>query len=355
MRFSTVVSFLLAVILAGFAVYGAQNWLDLERRQISAAAQRPLPNEPIPTNTIVVASKTINFGERLDNTKVREIEWASEILPAGSFATSEDLIVGNDDDSARYALTSIELGEPILTSKITDPGQRAKLSTALTPGMKAISIRVNDVLGVAGFVLPGDRVDVLLTRKADGSSFVDVLLQGLKVLAIDQIADDRKDKPSVVRTVTFEVNTIEAQKLVLGANVGTLSLALRNIASNELESSERVTLSDLNEIDAAEDLVAAAIEAQVEEVEPEPDPSLERIENLEELLKSLSEGVTEQIQDVEAKIISQKPVTVIPTPVLIERSTVSVIRDGHRNEYKVDHLVAEEVSEIDVQEAPNGS
>ncbi|MFC6639822.1 Flp pilus assembly protein CpaB [Sulfitobacter sediminilitoris] len=75
---------------------------------------------------------------------------------------------------------------------------------------------MNDVLGVAGFVLPGDRVDVLLTR----DEFVDVLLQGLKVLAIDQIADELKDNPSVVRTVTFEVNTEEAQKLVLGEMLG---------------------------------------------------------------------------------------------------------------------------------------
>ena len=85
--------------------------------------------------------------------------------------------------------------------------------------MKAVSIRVNDVLGVAGFVLPGDRVDIMLTRsdKAVGT-YTDVLLQGVKVLAIDQTADDRADKPSVARTVTFEVSTQEAQKLTLAAN-----------------------------------------------------------------------------------------------------------------------------------------
>ncbi|MGO7388837.1 Flp pilus assembly protein CpaB, partial [Rhizobium ruizarguesonis] len=91
-------------------------------------------------------------------------------------------------------------------------------------------------LGVAGFVRPSDRVDVLLTRvvrepAGNDQTFVDVLLQGVKVLAVDQTADERKDEPSVVKTVTFEVTTDEAQRLTLGSSIGTLSLALRNIAS----------------------------------------------------------------------------------------------------------------------------
>lgn len=346
MRFSTVVSFIIAFILAGLAVYGAQNWLNIERQQFATAMQEQSQKEEVPENTIVVANEPISFGERIDNTKVREIEWASEVLPNGSFAKIEDLVVGDTEETARFALTGIEVGEPILTSKVTAPGQRAKLSTALSPGMKAISIRVNDVLGVAGFVLPGDRVDVLLVRRGgDGTEFVDVLLQGVKVLAIDQISDDRKDQPSVVRTVTFEVNTNEAQKLVLAANVGTLSLALRNVASNEFEENERVTISDLNEVDVAEDLLEAAAEE-----DPAPDPSIARIENLEQLLKSYSEGVSEQIQGVEERINAQEPVIVekeVVKEVIVEKvverkpvipvsRTVGVIRNGQRNEYKVD-------------------
>ncbi|MFY0692782.1 MAG: Flp pilus assembly protein CpaB [Paracoccaceae bacterium] len=350
MRFSTLLSFLIAMILAGVAVYGAQNWLNLERAQITEALRNQTQSEDTePKRTLVVANELIEFGERIDGLVLREIEWSSEIIPDGSFQKIEDVVMGDSEDLARYALTTIESGEPILTTKITDPGQIAKLSTALTPGMKAISIRVNDVLGVAGFVLPGDRVDVLLTRGRSGNSYVDVLLQGVKVLAIDQIADDRKDKPSVVRTVTFEVNTIEAQKLVLGGNVGTLSLALRNVTSTGFEDIERVTLNDLNELDVAEDLVPT-----VEEAVEAPD----RIANLEEMLKNLSEGVSQQIQGVEEKIGANEPVIVekevvvekvieAPKPVISTKRTVGVIRNGRRDEYKVEQgELSEEGSEV---------
>jgi pilus assembly protein CpaB len=93
--------------------------------------------------------------------------------------------------------------------------------------MKAVTIRVNDVEGVAGFVLPGDHVDVVLTRQQDKTAASDVVLQNVKVLAIDQIADERAEKPSIAKAVTLEVEVTAAQKLALAATVGTLSLALR--------------------------------------------------------------------------------------------------------------------------------
>ncbi|WP_417733470.1 Flp pilus assembly protein CpaB [Roseovarius sp.] len=352
MRFSTVASFLVAIILAGLAVYGVQNFLNAERAQVAASMQQQTVEKKDETSgqTIVVANKVISFGERIDKSTVREIKWSGEITPAGSFARIEDLVVGDTEETARFALTSIAIGEPILTSKVTDPGQRAKLSTALSPGMKAVSIRVNDVLGVAGFVLPGDRVDVMLLRQG----YVDVLLQGVKVLAIDQSSDDRKDKPSVVRTVTFEVNTLEAQKLALASNVGTLSLALRNVASTDYENIERVTLSDLNEIDVAEDL----LEAKQEEAASEA--ADERIDNLEALLKNIAGGM----KDVEEKINTQEPFIIekeVVKEVIVEklinqapvRSKVGVIRNGKRSEYKVDQNDGEEAeSEGDPVEEP---
>lgn len=341
MRFSTIMSFVLAVILAGVAVYGARDWLANEKQNFAALLRQQ--EDSVPERTIVVASKAVRFGERLDPTKVREIEWASSIVPEGSFEQVDGLIVGNTDDTARFALTNIAPGEPILDTKVTTPGQRAKLSTALTPGMKAISIRVNDVLGVAGFVLPGDRVDVLLTRGGRGvDNYVDVLLQGVKVLAIDQIYDEGKDQPSVVRTVTFEVGTIEAQKLVLGANVGTLSLALRNLASNGIETIERVTLADLNDTDVAEDLIPKEPEVAI----IAPDPSLARFASMEQLLKNLYTNTSEQMQVLEDKLNAQEPVIVEREviverfvehePVIPQRRTVAVIRNGKRDEYKVE-------------------
>ena len=95
--------------------------------------------------------------------------------------------------------------------------------------MKAVTVRVNDINGVAGFVLPGERVDVLLVRNLERSeAYADVLLQNVKVLAVDQLADESADKPALVKAVTVEVGTADAQKLTLAGTVGTLALTLRS-------------------------------------------------------------------------------------------------------------------------------
>ncbi|MBC7164158.1 MAG: Flp pilus assembly protein CpaB [Roseovarius sp.] len=346
---STILSLVVALVLAGLAVYGVRSWIDLERQQIASAIQgRGTAPGEAPKATIVIASEAIRFGERLDSTILREVEWTAPIRPNGAFDKIADLVTGTGEEHARFALTSIEQGEPVLASKVTMPGQRAKLSTSLSEGMKAVSIRVNDVLGVAGFVLPGDRVDVLLSRSArqrgNEETYVDVLLQGVKVIAIDQIADDRKDQPSVVRTVTFEVTTAEAQKLVLAGTVGTLSLALRNAGSSGVEPVERMTIADLGDAAVSQELLVAAAQDR-------PDPAVERLAALELLLKNLSEDVTAQIAGVERKISAQKPATV-EKEVVVERivepppapvmKTVGVIRNGKRDEYRVYQAVPEE-------------
>jgi pilus assembly protein CpaB len=113
---------------------------------------------------------------------------------------------------------------------------------------------VNDVNGVAGFVLPGDRVDLLLTRDpgsntnrptSGGELMTDILLQNVKVLAIDQVADVKKDTPAVAKAVTLEVTPNDAQKLVLAQQVGTLSLSLRNVTNAKSVTPQSVHLRDL--------------------------------------------------------------------------------------------------------------
>src|SRR5262249_15759629 len=112
--------------------------------------------------------------------------------------------------------------------KITGPDQRATLSALVKPGMKAVTIRVNDVEGVGGFVLPGDHVDIVLTRQVEkGNPTRQVVLQNTRVLAVDQTADERAAKATVAKSVTLEVDTVDAQKLWLASSVGSLSLLLR--------------------------------------------------------------------------------------------------------------------------------
>jgi pilus assembly protein CpaB len=242
MRIRSIVVFALALIFGGVAVAAAKVWLEGQRQLMFSQSG----SSTAEMGTIVVAASGLRFGDLLQDSNLKEIPWPAGTTPTGSFHTRADVVKGGD----RYVVTAIEANEPVLAWKITGPGQRATLSATLDPGMKAVTIRVNDVVGVAGFVLPGDRVDVLLTRTGSNDAaapvtYVDVLLQGVKVLAIDQSADDRTDKPAVVKAVTFEVNTEQAQKLTLAASVGQLSLALRNVAAAGGEKTRRVTVTDL--------------------------------------------------------------------------------------------------------------
>ena len=153
-------------------------------------------------------------------------------------------------DGGRIALATIQQNEPILSTKITGPGQRATLSTLLDKDKRAITIRVDDVRGVAGFILPNDRVDVVLIRTASDSSGQrqsDLLLQDVKVIAIDQIASEQKDNAVVAKAVTLEVTPYEAQKISLATNVGSLSLILRKAGDANVVANSRVTETDLSE------------------------------------------------------------------------------------------------------------
>lgn len=262
MRGNTIIMVVLAAVFGVLAMVLANMWLVNQRGSVAAAPEAP-------QDSIVVASVALRFGDTLTTDNLREISWPSGALPTGAFKTRAEALAG---DGQRQVLVPIGINEPVLTSKITGPGQRATLSAVLTDGMKAVSIRVNDVLGVAGFVLPGDRVDILLSRNirsAQGGdeAFVDVLLQSVKVLAIDQVADESKENPTVVKAVTLEVSTKDAQKLTLAAGIGQLSLALREVASDEGEATGRVTTADL--VASAQ---GATLVERVEPVAVDPKP-----------------------------------------------------------------------------------
>jgi pilus assembly protein CpaB len=239
-RSSTIVMIGFAVLFGLLAVFIAQAWLNsqAEMRARSLESQK----KPIATQSIVVAAKPLRYGVELTAPALREVAWPQGVLPAGAFATIAEVLSGGK----RVVLTAIEPNEPLLSVKITGPGQRATLSALVAPGMKAVTIRVNDVEGVGGFVLPGDHVDVALTRQLDkenGSN--QVVLQDVRVLAIDQVADERVAQPAVAKSVTLEVDAVGAQKLALAGTIGTLSLMLRKAGEASGEKPLQVTIKDL--------------------------------------------------------------------------------------------------------------
>jgi pilus assembly protein CpaB len=238
-----------AVLLGGGAIFGL---LNLQKGR-SAGAN---------TATVVVAARTIELGQAITPDMLRMQAWPANALPEGAFTQISELTGGE----ARVALRTIAPNEPVLSSRISGEGGRATLSATIAEGHRAVAIRVNDVVGVAGFVLPGDFVDVLITRP-EGRGYTnqnmrtDLLIAGVRVLAIDQIATDSRNDPQVARAVTIEVTPEDGQKVALASEIGTLSLALRRadeIRDEEGATSARGTVR-------IEDLRAEA-EAQVRRV-----------------------------------------------------------------------------------------
>jgi pilus assembly protein CpaB len=252
-RKNTIVMVGIAVVFGLLAVFVAQGWLnyqaELSRKTVAPKQQQ------LATRTIVVAAAPMRFGAHVAPDGLREVSWPDAAIPAGTYSSIAELTAGGK----RIVLASIERNEPILRTKITGPGQKATLSAVIQDGMRAVTVRTNDVEGVAGFVLPGDHVDVLLTRQADRTAGInDVVIQNARVLAIDQLADDAADRPTVARAVTLEVDTVAAQKIALAASLGNLSLMLRRAGEQHMDATRRITASDL----AQTEVVARSTDAK---------------------------------------------------------------------------------------------
>src|SRR4051812_26828003 len=206
-----------AILIGLAAVFLSHNYLGRTEQQQNTSPQG--------TVKVAVASVPLAFGTPITPDKIRLVDWPAGSLPEGTFSSIPQLLPMNH---TRVALRPMAANEPILRSKISGEGGRAAISAVLDPTKRAVAVRVGDVAGVAGFVLPGDVVDVLVTRTpmvANGSSqqITDILLQKVRVIAIDQDASDSTDKPAIGKTATLEVAQVDAQKLALAQQVGQLS------------------------------------------------------------------------------------------------------------------------------------
>jgi pilus assembly protein CpaB len=229
----------IAVLFGLSAVYIANSYFSgVQEREERKA-------EELQMARIVVASQDLAFGTPLNDTNTRLVNWPASSVPAGAFTSLQEAANG------RVALRPITPGEPILASKVSGAGGRATLSANLPENMRAVAIPVNRVAGVAGFVRPGDVVDVMLTRQipGEGSTSTDkmthVLLENVLVLATDQIADEKNTEPTISQTATLQTDLFGAQKLALAREVGTFTLALRNVENQDVGATETVVLSDL--------------------------------------------------------------------------------------------------------------
>jgi pilus assembly protein CpaB len=246
MNTRALVTLVAGIVLSGAAVLLVARELN-HRPGVPTAAKAA----PLPVDQVVVASADIAFGTEVTKAQLTLASWPKGTQPPGSFARIEDVV--SNTGEPRVALRPIVRGEPILQAKVSGFGGKATMSAVVPEGKRAFALRVNDVSGVAGFLVPGDRVDIILTRdptdQGNGRQdrVSDIILQNIVVRGTDQIADTDRNKPQVVRTVTVEVTPEEAQKLALAMQVGQLSLALRNIASTEEERARTIRVPDLIE------------------------------------------------------------------------------------------------------------
>jgi pilus assembly protein CpaB len=179
---------------------------------------------------IVVAAGDINLGQRLTPDMLKLVEWPADSVPKGAFTDPQKL-------AGRVLKNSVLLGEPVSAAKLAPEGTTGGLSALISEGKRAITVRVNDVVGVAGFALPGNYVDIIVSTQKDAApgasaaheqSISKIVLERILVLAVAQEVSRDETKPKVVNAVTLEVTPEQAEKLDLARSVGTLSLVLRN-------------------------------------------------------------------------------------------------------------------------------
>jgi pilus assembly protein CpaB len=196
---------------------------------------------------VVVAVQPIARGQTLVPALLKVVNYPADSVPTGAF--SEISMLSGSGPAARLALRSIAANEPIMTAKISGPGGKGTLSATLVSGMRAISVRSSDVAGVGGFLLPGDRVDVLVTRTVGGGNdpvtVTQALAENVRVLGVDQSDDVDANKPVVTKAVTIEVSPDQAQAISLAQSVGSVTLSLRQVADEGALTRKATTVADL--------------------------------------------------------------------------------------------------------------
>lgn len=221
---------LLTLLSGGVAGYGVLEYLR-DRPIPAMAAER----EREGSQSVVVAARQLSVGSVISEEDVRTVEWPADAVPTG-YARSASEVLG------RGVITDVQPNEALLASKLADPAAGGGLPIVVPPGMRAVSVKVDEVIGVAGFVVPGTRVDILLTMAPPGSDdpLSRIILENVRTLAAGQeIQRDEEGEPMTVTVITVLVSPEDAERLVLASTQGRIQMALRNTL--DIETAEEET------------------------------------------------------------------------------------------------------------------
>ncbi len=204
----------ISLLLAALAAWIANRWIVSRSNPSVAQVPAMVP--------VLSAAMSLPIGTTIENRHVAIVQMLQSQAPAGSFHDVKQLL-------GKVTSTNVQAGQLLLASMFGNPGETS-LAASVKKDMRAITVRVNDVIGVAGFLLPGSRVDVVSTINNMRTGVVTsrTILSDIKVLAIDQTAATKSDQPVMVRAVTLEVTPKQAETLLKGQAAGTIQLTLRN-------------------------------------------------------------------------------------------------------------------------------
>jgi pilus assembly protein CpaB len=203
----------ISLALATAAAVLANRWVNNRAAAVDATRPQQIG--------VVVAAADIPFGATIEARHLKKIEMVARERPPGSFTDPADVV-------GKVATAEILADEVLLERRFVTPGPGSPLAAVLAPEMRAVSVRVDDVVGVGGFILPGNRVDVIAARATGERAYAETILSNVKVLAVDQQASADKSAPVVVRAVTLEVTPDGAEELARAKQLGALQLSLRN-------------------------------------------------------------------------------------------------------------------------------
>ncbi|MEM8731810.1 MAG: Flp pilus assembly protein CpaB [Pseudomonadota bacterium] len=219
---------IVGVALAGGAVMMAKNYITAYQNEL--ARERAAREAIVPTIEVVVANRSLRYGEIIVEEDVRIVRWPQTAMPEGAFNAMEHLFT--NDGRARYVLRAMEKDEAVLALKVTEPGEDAGITSRLERGMRAFAIKVDVATGVSGFLRPGDRVDVYWTGSRRGEvegrsgEITKLIGTNIQLIAIDQTAGEDIDGTVIARTVTVAAEPQQVGALAQAQNTGRLSLAL---------------------------------------------------------------------------------------------------------------------------------
>ena len=247
-----VILLIAALLIAGITAFMARSMFAGSAAPAAAALVKPEDKGP----QVLVATRALPVGTIITADSIRYQPWPEELIESAYFIKKAPDATSSEDLIGTVVRNAITAGQPITQGSLVNPGDRGFLAAALSPGMRAITVPVSALTGVAGFVFPGDRVDLMLTQVVAGDTgpplkVSETIMRNLRVLATDQRSKSATDEAGNTlvqkfKLVTFEVTPSIAEKITVAQSIGTLSLSLRSIADNAAELEQALASGTIN-------------------------------------------------------------------------------------------------------------